>query len=225
MAEILVDAKSRADRGKNAARRLRASGRIPAIVYGGKKDALAVSVDPKTLLRVLRSESGRNTILSLDLGDAGKASAILKSWQVDPINEKFIHADFYRIAMDVSIRVKIPILAKGEARGVKVDAGILEVIMRELEVECLPGDIPERIEVDVTDLGLHGAIRVSELKVSDKVKVLDDADQIVVHVVSVKEEAAPVAAAPAEGEAAAPAAAPAEPEVMKKGKKEEEPAE
>jgi len=225
MAEILVDAKSRADRGKNAARRLRASGRIPAIVYGGKKDALAVSVDPKTLLRVLRSESGRNTILSLDLGDAGKASAILKSWQVDPINEKFIHADFYRIAMDVAIRVKIPILAKGEARGVKVDAGILEVIMRELEVECLPGDIPERIEVDVTDLGLHGAIRVSELKVSDKVKVLDDAEQIVVHVVSVKEEAAPVAAAPAEGEAAAPAAAPAEPEVMKKGKKEEEPAE
>jgi len=225
MAEILVDAKSRADRGKNAARRLRASGRIPAIVYGGKKDALAVSVDPKTLLRVLRSESGRNTILSLDLGDAGKASAILKSWQVDPVNEKFIHADFYRIAMDVAIRVKIPILAKGEARGVKVDAGILEVIMRELEVECLPGDIPERIEVDVTDLGLHGAIRVSELKVSDKVKVLDEADQIVVHVVSVKEEAAPVAAAPAEGEAAAPAAAPAEPEVMKKGKKEEEPAE
>jgi len=225
MAEILVDAKSRADRGKNAARRLRASGRIPAIVYGGKKDALAVSVDPKTLLKVLRSESGRNTILSLDLGDSGKASAILKSWQVDPINEKFIHADFYRIAMDVAIRVKIPILAKGEARGVKVDAGILEVIMRELEVECLPGDIPERIEVDVTDLGLHGAIRVSELKVSDKVKVLDEADQIVVHVVSVKEEAAPVAAAPAEGEAAAPAAAPAEPEVMKKGKKEEEPAE
>ena len=225
MAEILVDAKSRADRGKNAARRLRASGMIPAIVYGGKNDALAVSVDPKTLLRVLRSESGRNTILSLDLGDAGKASAILKSWQVDPVNEKFIHADFYRIAMDVAIRVKIPILAKGEARGVKVDAGILEVIMRELEVECLPGDIPERVEVDVTDLGLHGAIRVSELKVSDKVKVLDDADQIVVHVVSVKEEAAPAAAAaPAEGEAAAPAT-PAEPEVLKKGKKEEEPAE
>jgi large subunit ribosomal protein L25 len=225
MAEILVDAKSRADRGKNAARRLRASGMIPAIVYGGKKEALAVSVDPKTLLRVLRSESGRNTILSLDLGDAGKASAILKSWQVDPVNEKFIHADFYRIAMDVAIRVKIPILAKGEARGVKVDAGILEIIMRELEVECLPGDIPERIEVDVTDLGLHGAIRVSELKVSDKVKVLDDAEQIVVHVVSVKEEAAPVvAAAPTEGEAAAPAT-PAEPEVLKKGKKEEEPAE
>jgi len=225
MAEILVSAENRADRGKNAARRLRAKGLVPAVVYGGKKDALAVSVDPKTLLRVLRSEAGRNTILSLDLGDGAKTSAILKSWQVDPISEKFIHADFYRIAMDVAIRVKVPIHTQGEARGVKVDAGILEIVMREVEVECLPGDIPERIEVDVTDLGIHGAIRVSELKIGQKVKVLDEADQIVVHVVSVKEEAAPVAAAtPVEGEAAAPAA-PAEPEVMKKGKKEEEPAE
>lgn len=226
MAEILVNAQSRSDRGKNAARRLRARGMVPAVVYGGKQDALAVSVDPKTLLKVLRSEAGRNTILSLDLGPGGKTSAILKSWQVDPVNEKFIHADFYRIAMDVAIRVKVPILTKGESRGVKVDAGILEIIMREVEVECLPGDIPERIEVDVTDLGLHGGIRVAELKVSDKVKILDDADQVVVHVISVKEEAAPVAAAaPAEGEAAAAPAAPAEPEVMKKGKKEEEPAE
>ena len=224
MAEILVSAQSRADRGKNAARRLRAKGMIPAVVYGGKNEALAVSVDPKTLLRVLRSESGRNTILNLDLGEGGKTSAILKSWQVDPVNEKFIHADFFRIAMDVVIKVKVPILAKGEARGVKVDAGILEIIMREVEVECLPGDIPERIEVDVTDLGIHGAIRVSDLKTSEKVKILDEAEQIVVHVVSVKEEVAPAAAAPAEGEAATPAT-PAEPVVLKKGKKEEEPAE
>jgi large subunit ribosomal protein L25 len=223
--EIVVSAQSRSSRGKNEARRLRAKGMIPAVVYGGKKDSVAVTVDPKTLLRVLRSEAGRNTILSLDLGEGGKTSAILKSWQVDPINEKFIHADFYRIAMDVAIKVKVPIYSKGEARGVKVDQGILEVIMREVEVECLPGDIPERIEVDVTDLGIHDAVRVSDLKIGDKVKVLDEADQIVLHVVSVKEEAAPAAAVtPAEGEAAAPAA-PAEPEVMKKGKKEEEPAE
>jgi large subunit ribosomal protein L25 len=225
-AEILVSTKSRGERGKNAARRLRASGLIPAVVYGGKGDSIAVSVDPKTLLKVLRSEAGRNTILSLDLGDGGKTSAILKNWQVDPINEKFIHADFYRIAMDVAIKVKVPILTKGESRGVKVDQGILEIITREVEVECLPGDIPERIEVDVTDLGIHDAIRVSDLKISDKVKILDEADQIVLHVVSVKEEVAPAAAAtPAEGEAAAAPAAPAEPEVMKKGKKEEEPAE
>src|SRR5262245_12553260 len=124
MAEILVSAKSREDRGKNAARRLRASGLIPAVVYGGKKNTVAVSVDPKTLLKVLRSESGRNTILSLELGDGSKTNAILKSWQVDPIDERFIHADFYRIAMDVAIRVRVPIATRGEARGVKVDAGI-----------------------------------------------------------------------------------------------------
>ena len=225
MAEVLVSAKNRDLRGKNAARRLRASGMIPAVVYGGKSDAVSVSVDPKTLLKVLRSETGRNTILSLDFGDGGKkTSAILKSWQVDPVKETFIHVDFYRIAMDVAIKVKVPIATRGEARGVKVDGGILEIIMREVEVECLPGDIPERLEVDVADLGIHGAIRVSDLHVSDKVKVLNDADQIIVHVVSVKEEVAPAAAAPAEGEAAA-TATPAEPEVLKKGKKEEEPAE
>src|SRR5262245_293890 len=149
MAEILVSAKSRESRGKNEARRLRASGMVPGVVYGGKKDTVAVSVDPKTLLKVLRSESGRNTILSLDFGDGSKTSAILKAWQVDPIKETFIHADFYRIAMDVAIKVKVPIATRGEARGVKVDGGILEIIMREAEVECLPGDIPERLEVDV----------------------------------------------------------------------------
>jgi large subunit ribosomal protein L25 len=227
MAEIVVNAQSRMDRGKGAARRLRASGLIPAVVYGGTTEVRSVSVDPKTLLKVIRSESGRNTILNIDFGDGTKAPAILKSWQLDPVNERFIHADFYRIKMDVAIKVKVPIVPKGEARGVKVDGGILEIILRELEVECLPGDIPERVEVDVTDLGIHGAVRVSDLPVNERVKILDSAEQIIVHVVSVKEEAAPVAAAaPVEGEAAAATpAAPAEPEVMKKGKKEEEPAE
>jgi len=178
-------------------------------------------VDPKALQRVLRSEAGRNSILKLDIANAGSTNAILKSWQVDPIKEKFLHADFFRIAMDVAIRVTVPIHVTGEARGVKVDAGILELVMREIEVECLPGDIPERIDVDVTDLGINGALRISDVAAPVKVKILEDADQVVVHVVSVKEEvaAAPGAAAPVEGEAAA---APAEPEVMKKGKKEEE---
>ena len=223
MAEIVVNATNRTERGKNAARRLRRQGLVPATVYGGKGDAVAVSVDPKVLFKVLRSETGRNTILKLDLGSAGSTSAILKSWQVDPVKENLLHADFYRIAMDVAIKVTVPVSVKGEARGVKVDGGILELIMREIEVECLPGDIPERIEIDVTDLGLHGALRVSDLPVPGKVKVLEDADQVVVHVVSVKEEVAPAAAAvaPAEGEVVA---APAEPEVLKKGKKEEEPA-
>jgi large subunit ribosomal protein L25 len=224
MAEIVVNARNRADRGKNAARRLRREGMIPAVVYGGKGDAMAVSVDPKALNKVLRSEAGRNAILKLDIAEKGATSAILKSWQVDPIKENFLHADFYRIAMDVAIRVTVPVAVKGEARGVKVDAGILELVLREIEVECLPGDIPERIEVDVSDLGINDALRVSDVPVTAKVKVLEAPDQVVVHVVSVKEEVAPAAAvvAPvAEGEAAAAPAA--EPEVIKKGKKEEEP--
>ena len=220
MAEIVVNAKGRTDRGKNAARRLRREGFIPGVVYGGKGDNIAVAVDPKALQRVLRSEAGRNTILKLDIAGAGATNAILKSWQRDPIRENFLHADFYRIAMDVAIRVTVPILVKGEARGVKVDAGILELIMREIEVECLPGDIPEHIDIDVSDLGINGALRVSDLPVDARVKILKDADQVVVHVVSVKEEVAatPGVAVAAEGEAAAPA----EPEVVKKGKKEEE---
>ena len=222
MAEILVTAKTRTDRGKNAARRLRREGLVPGVVYGGKGENVAVAVDPKALQKVLRSEAGRNSILKLDIATQGSTNAILKSWQVDPIRESFLHADFYRIAMDVALRVTVPIHVVGEARGVKVDAGILELIMREIAVECLPGDIPERIDVDVSDLGINGALRVSDLAAPAKVKILEGADQVVVHVVSVKEEAAPVpgAAAVAEGEAAA--AAPAEPEVLKKGKKEEE---
>jgi large subunit ribosomal protein L25 len=220
MAEIKLIAKGRTDRGKNAARRLRREGLIPAVVYGGKGDTVAVAVDPKALQKVLRSEAGRNAILKLDIADQGATNAILKGWQVDPIKESFLHADFYRIAMDVAIRVTVPVVTKGEARGVKVDGGVLELILREIEVECLPGDIPERIEVDVTDLGINGAVRISELPVNEKVKVLEAADHLVVHVVSVKEEAAPAPGVvpAAEGEAAAPA----EPEVMKKGKKEEE---
>jgi large subunit ribosomal protein L25 len=225
MAEIIVNAESRSDFGKNASRRLRYKGWVPAIVYGGKGENLSVAVDPKALLKVLRSESGRNTILKLDIAGLGATNAILKSWQVDPIKDNFIHADFYRIAMDVALRVTVPIAVRGEARGVKTDGGILESVLRQIEVECLPGDIPERIEVDVTDLGLNQSLRVLDLPVSAKVKILQNPDQVVVHVVAIKEEAAPtpaVAATPTEGEAAA---TPAEPEVVKKGKKEEEPAE
>ena len=221
MAEIVVSAKGRDDRGKNAARRLRRSGMIPAVIYGGKGGNLAVAVDPKSLQKVLRSEAGRNTILKLDIAGQGAANAILKSWQVDPIKETFLHADFFRIAMDVAIRVTVPIHTTGEARGVKVDAGILELVARAIQVECLPGDIPERIDVDVTDLGINESLRVSDLQVPAKVKVLEAPDQVVVHVVSVKEEVAPAAAAaaPAAEEAAATTS---EPEVIKKGKKEEE---
>jgi len=172
------------------------------------------------LRKVLRSEAGRNAILKLDIAGGVPTNAILKSWQVDPIRENFLHADFYRIAMDVAIRVTVPIQVRGEARGVKVDAGILELIMREVAVECLPGDIPDGIDIDVSNLGLNEALRVSDLPTNEKVKILEGPDQVVVHVVSVKEEVAatPAAAVAAEGEAATAA----EPEVVKKGKKEEE---
>jgi large subunit ribosomal protein L25 len=223
MAEITLNAERRTDFGKNAARRLRHKGMVPAIVYGGSGENIAVSVDPKSLQKVLKSEAGRNAILKLDISGHGAANAILKSWQVDPIKENFLHVDFYRIAMDVAIRVTVPIAVKGEARGVKTEGGILELVMRQIEVECLPGDIPERIEIDVTDLGLNASLRVADLPVTAKVKVLQNPDQVVIHVVSVKEEVpATTVAAPTEGEAAA---TPAEPEVLKKGKKEEEPAE
>jgi len=220
MAEIVVNAETRSDRGKNAARRLRTKGLIPAVVYGGKGEATAVSVDPKTLQKVLRSETGRNTILKLQLGSDGNTAAILKQWQVDPVKENFLHADFYRIAMDVALRVKVPVAIKGEARGVKTDGGILELIMRAIEVECLPGDIPERIEIDVADLGINDALRISDVLVSPKIKIMDDADQVVVHVIAVKEEAAATPGAVATEGEAAPAS---EPEVVKKGKKDEEP--
>src|SRR5678816_3957818 len=208
MSEIVVNAKSRDSRGKNAARRLRRDGLVPGVVYGGTAENVAVAVDPKALQKVLRSEAGRNAILKLDIAGTGSTNAILKSWQVDPVKENFLHADFFRIAMDVAIRVTVPVAVKGEARGVKVDGGILELIMRAIEVECLPGDIPERIEVDVTDLGINDALRISDVPVHAKIKIMEDADQVVVHVISVKEEAAPAAtAAPAaEGEAAAPGA-------------------
>lgn len=218
MAEIVLSAEGRTERGKNAARRLRVKGLIPATVYGGKGDAVAVAVDPKVLHKVLRSETGRNTILKLEMGD-GTTAAILKQWQVDPVKENFLHADFFRIAMDVALRVKVPVSVKGEARGVKVDGGILELIMRTIEVECLPGDIPERIEIEVTDLGIHDALRISDVHVSSKVKLIGEADQVVVHVIAVREEATPAggAAAAVEGAAAG------EPEVVKKGKKDEAP--
>src|SRR5437899_643370 len=171
MAEIVVTAKSRTDRGKNAARRLRREGLVPAVVYGGKGENLTLAVDPKVLYKVLRSEAGRNAILKLDSAGHGATNAILKSWQVDPVKDSFLHADFYRIAMDVAIRVTVPIHVVGEARGVKVDGGILELILRAISVECLPGDIPERIDVEVSDLAINQSLRVSDVTIAAKVKV------------------------------------------------------
>jgi large subunit ribosomal protein L25 len=219
--EATLEALRRHDRGKNAARRLRAAGRIPAVVYGPPRDghspaAVPIAVDPRALLRILHSESGANTLIRLRV-DGGETRVMVKEYQLDPVTHRLLHADFYELAMDKAISVTVPIQLKGEARGVKQQGGLLDFVTREIQVQCLPADIPEHIAVDVTELMLNQAIRVRDLAPNPKWKPLTDGDVMIVHVVLPKAEAA--AAAEAE---AAPAAAPAEPEVIKKGKVEDE---
>lgn len=221
MAETSVSVQSRSERGKGAAKRLRRSGLVPAVVYGGSKETEAVALDPKAILKVLRSEAGRNTILTIDIEGGSQDNVILKDWVVDPVLETILHADFQRIAMDKILRVTIPILIRGEAIGVKAEDGLLDLVMREVGAECLPADIPERIECDVTDLHLHESLRVRDLPVPKGVTILDQPDGVVVHVVVMRAEEEEVAAEGEEVEGVV-AEAEGEPEVLAKGKKEEE---
>ena len=221
--DATLEAVRREGRRKNEANRLRASGKIPAVFYGpgksGKaKDAVAVSVDPKAVMRILHSDSGANTLINLKL-DGGETRVMLREYQLDPVTHHLLHADFYELAMDKAITVSVPVQVKGEASGVKQQGGLLDFVTREIEVECLPTDIPENIEIDVSELMLHQAIRVRDLPEHPKWKAVSDGDTMLVHVVMPKVEEEP-AAATAEAAAAAPAA-PAEPEVIKKGKTEE----
>ena len=217
MPEIVVSAENRTEKGKNVNRRLRVAGRIPGVLYGGQKEPVAVAVSPKDILAVLRSASGENTLFDLDLGGS-RRKVILKEYQLEPVKGKLLHADFYEVALDKTLEVKVHIEITGTPVGVKVQGGILDFVTRELEVECLPTDIPEKITVDVSELELGKHIRVSDLTLSDKVTVLTDPEIVVVHVVAPRAEEAPVAAA--EGAEVA-AGATAEPEVIKKGKGEE----
>jgi large subunit ribosomal protein L25 len=203
---------------------LRASGRIPAVVYGAEKGkAVEIAVDPKVLLRILHSESGVNTLIGLQL-DGGDTRVLVKEYQLDPIDHKLLHADFYQVAMDKTIVVTVPIVLKGEAKGVKQQGGIVDFVNRDIEIEVLPGDIPENIVVDVSELMLHEGIRVRDLKVEGaKWTAISEPDTMIVHVVTPKaEEPEPAAAEAAAAGAAAAPAAPAEPEVIKKGKVEKE---
>lgn len=215
----LIEAQPRNDeqRGKNEARRLRAQGRIPAVLYGARKDAVPVSVDPKQISRVLTSESGHNTIFDLQVGKE-KTKAMIVDWQYEPIKGKLMHIDLKRIAMDERLKVKVPIMLIGEPAGVKQQGGILEQVLREVELECLPGDIPSHIDVDVSELVFGQVKRVSDLPHGGKIKFLTEENQTVAHITAVKEEVAPTPEAAAE----AATAAPAEPEVIKKGKQETE---
>jgi large subunit ribosomal protein L25 len=217
--EAVLEAQKRDTFGKNEARRLRAQGLIPGVLYGGPEGGTPVAVNPKELMRILHSESGANTLISLKL-DGAASQVLVKEYQVDPIQHKLLHADFYRIAMDKTLTVTVPIVLRGEPKGVKQQGGVVDFVHREFEVECLPADIPEKIEVDISDLVIGQSIRVRDLPENPKWKAISEPDMMIVHVVALKAEAEP-AAAEAAAVAATPAA-PAEPEVIKKGKTEKE---
>jgi large subunit ribosomal protein L25 len=213
----ILEAQKREPGTKNAARRVRVAGKIPAVVYGAGKDAASVAVDPRQVLRILRSESGHNTIFDLAL-DSDRVKAMIVDWQFEPIKGTLLHVDLQRIAMDKKLTVTVPVVLKGEAAGVKQEGGILEQLLRGIEVECLPVDIPKSIEVDISHLTFGVGVRVQDLPHSEKLKFLTDPNQMIAHITSVKEE---VVATP-EAVAADATAAPAEPEVIKKGKQEVE---
>jgi large subunit ribosomal protein L25 len=222
--EAILEATGRDSFGKNEARRTRRGGMVPAVLYGATSDtsgatATPISVKPKDLLKILHSESGVNTLISLKLA-GGDARVLVREYQLDPITHSLLHADFYRVRMDRVLRVTIPVLVKGEPKGVKQQGGVLEYIRREIEVECLPADIPEHVEIDATELMLHQGIRVRDIAVHPKWTPVSEADLMLVHVIMPKVEEV---AAPADAAAAgATAAIPAEPEVIKKGKKDED---
>jgi large subunit ribosomal protein L25 len=222
--DATLAAETREGRGKNEARRLRAKGRIPAVVYGAEKGkAIEIAVDPKVLLRILHSESGVNTLIGLQL-NGGDTRVLVKEYQLDPIDHKLLHVDFYQVAMDRALTVTVPIVLKGEAKGVKQQGGIVDFVTREIEIEVLPGDIPENITVDVSELMMHEGVRVRDLRTDDaKWIAISEPDTMIVHVVPPKAEEPEPTAEGAAVAAAAPAT-PAEPEVIKKGKvdKEEE---
>ena len=221
MPEIVVAAEGRTETGKNINHRLREKGLIPGVVYGKGRKAIPVSVSPKEIASILRSATGENTLFDIEL--RGKRhKVILKEYQLEPVKGSLLHADFYEVALDKPLEVEVPIELVGTAVGVKVQGGIVDFVTRELSIECLPMDIPEKVTVDISELELGKHMRVSDIKVPAKVKILTEPEVVIVHIVAPRAEVA----ATAEAEAAVPVegAAAAEPEVIKKGKGEAEPA-
>jgi large subunit ribosomal protein L25 len=220
MEQIIVEAAPRETRGKNAARRMRVVGQVPAVLYGGKGGAQALQVNTKQLSAILRSASGHNTIFNVKTPDS-EQSAIVKDWQVDPVTGNLLHVDLLRIAMDVRMRVKVPIHVFGEPQGVKLQGGVFEMVIREVEVECLPNDIPTEFNMDISALMMGMQLRASDILAlvdPNKIKLLTDPTRVLAHVVALRVEEEK----PADAVAADAAATPAEPEVIKKGKKETE---
>lgn len=192
---------------KNAARRVRVAGKLPGVVYGASEPAVPVELDPKQMLRILHSDTGHNTIFDLDVAGA-KAKAMIVDWQFEPIKDRLIHVDLKRIALDKAMRAEVPVVLTGTAFGVKNEGGLLDQVLREVEIECLPGDIPSSIEVDVTALKVGDVIRVADLPHGGKFRFITDEETTVANLALVKESAENTDAL----------AAAAEPEVAKKGK-------
>jgi large subunit ribosomal protein L25 len=212
--EIIVRAQKRAGRGKNDARRARRNGQVPVTVYGGEGESVAALAPLSELAAILRSDSGRNTIFTLDIEGAGAAEVMFIDRQIDPVRSRLVHADFKRLVKGEKIEATVPLRLVGEPFGVREQAGVLEQIIREIEIRCQPRDIPEHLDVDVTNLEVHDVLHVSDIPKTEGVEILADADTAIATVGVIKEE--PVEAPPVEGEV------PAEPEVIGKGKKEEE---
>jgi large subunit ribosomal protein L25 len=213
--DITVAAEARESRGKNEARRLRVKGSMPAVVYGGEAGPAPVAVNPKDLNKILHSKTGHNTIFNLSIGGKETVPVMVVDWQHDPIKENLLHVDLKRIDLTKRIAVKVPVVTQGDPKGVKLQGGIHEIITREIEIECLPDEIPEEFVVNVAELMIGQSVRASEIALSGSVKLLSPGDAVISHVVSLKAEEV----APAAEVAATPAA---EPEVIKKGKKDEE---
>jgi len=212
--DITVRATRREGRGKNDARRARREGQVPVTIYGGGAEAVTALVPLRELAAILRSDTGRNTIFTVDVDGVEATEVMFADRQIDPVKSRLVHADFKRLVKGEKIEATVPLRLIGEPIGVREEAGVLEQIIREIEIRCEPRDIPEHLDVDVTNLGVHDVLHVSDIPVSEGVEILADADTVIATIGVVKEE--PVAAAPVEGEALA------EPEVIGKGKKEEE---
>ena len=218
--DITVGAEVRTSRGKNEARRTRRAGQIPAVVYGAFQDPVSIAINPREILKIVRSTTGYNTIFTLAIQDGENTPVMVVDHQVDPVKNPLLHADFKRIDLTKRIRVSIPVSTEGEPAGVKVQGGLLEIITRAIEIECLPDDIPEHFIVDVRELMIGQSKRASDIQLSGSMKLTSAPESVIAHIVTLKVEAEPVAAEAAVPVAGAPAAG--EPEVIKKGKKEED---
>jgi len=220
--EITVAAEARVSRGKNEARRLRQRGLIPAIVYGAFKEPMAVAVSPKEVERILHSKSGHNTIFEVGVQGGETTPAMVVDWQYDPVKDTLLHVDLKRIDLTKRIVVSVPVTTHGESRGVKEQDGLLELVTREVMIECLPDDIPEHFTLDVTDLMVGQSIRAGDIVLPAEIKLMSSPDNVIAHVVVLRQIEEPAAAVTPEAATPEAGATAGEPEVIKKGKKEEE---